>query len=92
MDFWRCEHDLCGQSLRNLTILLHTLKRVLEFIWSGEWALQNCWQIWLLVRYAHFSIYSLPAFPNSCAAPGALVTCCVSNNILVVVSSGLARS
>ena len=41
---------------------------------------------------AHFSIYSLPAFPNICAAPGALVTPLVAAIIVLVVLVGLTRS
>ena len=41
---------------------------------------------------AHFSMYSLPAFPNICAAPGALVTPLVAAIIVLVVLVGLTRS
>ena len=43
-------------------------------------------------RGAHFSMYSLPAFPNICAAPGALVMPLVAAIIVVVVLVGLTRS
>lgn len=43
-------------------------------------------------RGAHFSMYSLPAFPNICAAPGALVTPLVAAIIPVVVPVGLTLS
>ena len=37
-------------------------------------------------------MYSLPAFPNICAAPGALVTPLVAAIIVLVVLVGLTRS
>ena len=43
-------------------------------------------------RGAHFSMYSLPAFPNICAAPGALVTPRVAAIIPLVVPVGLTLS
>ena len=41
---------------------------------------------------AHFSMYSLPAFPNICAAPGALVMPLVAAIIPLVVPVGLTLS
>ena len=43
-------------------------------------------------RGAHFSMYSLPALPNICAAPGALVMPLVAAIIPVVVPVGLTLS
>ena len=68
--------------------------------WSGRAWLVG-WSCFLVLGFegkgreeagAHFSIYSLPAFPNICAAPGAFVMPLVAAIIPLVVPVGLTLS